>query len=174
MKEPSQNVNSSICDKTIKVDLEAVVDFAKRRWKLDDLHGFPHWQRVAINGEQLATPDTDPTVLRLFAYLHDSCRIDNGHDGEHGPRAAKMIADLRPNLLSGLNDEQFHTLQQAIEKHTSHHATGNPTIDACFDADRLDLIRVGIRPDPKKMATAKGKAFAADFEAYLKMQPYKY
>ena len=34
------------------------------------------------------------------------------------------------------------------------------TMYACFDADRLDLGRVGITPDPKKMATAKGKELA--------------
>ena len=38
---------------------------------------------------------------------------------------------------------------------------GEPTIDACFDADRLDLGRVGITPDPNKMATAKGKELAS-------------
>ena len=32
--------------------------------------------------------------------------------------------------------------------------------DACFDADRLDLGRVGITPDPKKMATERGKEMA--------------
>ena len=36
----------------------------------------------------------------------------------------------------------------------------NPTIDACFDADRLDLGRVGITPDPNRMATEKGKEMA--------------
>ena len=34
------------------------------------------------------------------------------------------------------------------------------TIDACFDADRLDLGRVNITPDPEKMATEKGKELA--------------
>ena len=40
-------------------------------------------------------------------------------------------------------------------------STGNPTIDACFDADRLDLGRVNTTPDPAKMATAKGKELAS-------------
>lgn len=44
-------------------------------------------------------------------------------------------------------------------KNTTHR-TGNPTIDACFDADRLDLGRVGITPNPHKMATEKGKEMA--------------
>ena len=38
--------------------------------------------------------------------------------------------------------------------------TGDPTIDACFDADRLDLGRVGIIPDPGRLATEKGKELA--------------
>jgi len=32
--------------------------------------------------------------------------------------------------------------------------------DACFDADRLDLGRVGITPDLEKMTTEKGKELA--------------
>ena len=46
------------------------------------------------------------------------------------------------------------------ELHGISHSTGNPTIDACFDADRLDLRRVGITHDPNKMATEKGKELA--------------
>jgi hypothetical protein len=29
-------------------------------------------------------------------------------------------------------------------------------MNTCFDADRLDLPRVGITPDPDKMATKEG------------------
>ena len=38
--------------------------------------------------------------------------------------------------------------------------TGNITIDTCFDADRLDLERVDIIPDPNRMGTSKGKYWA--------------
>lgn len=44
--------------------------------------------------------------------------------------------------------------------HTVEHRTGDPTIDACFDADRLDLWRVGIKPDPSLMATEIGADLA--------------
>ena len=108
----------------------------------------------------LATPECDVTVIRLFAYLHDSCRENDGYDLEHGPRAAQMMESLRDNLLKDLSDEQFLLLQQACRLHTSTHSTGNPTIDACFDADRLDLGRVNIKPDPEKMATERGKEMA--------------
>ena len=33
--------------------------------------------------------------------------------------------------------------------------------DICFDADRLDLGRVGIEPHPTKMATERGKYYAS-------------
>ena len=41
--------------------------------------------------------------------------------------------------------------------HTKEHSSGDKTIDTCYDADRLDLGRVGIQPKPEKMATAIGQ-----------------
>ncbi len=144
----------------IMIDIEQVKRWAVSRWTLGPLHGVAHWERVERNGLLLATPECDVTVIRLFAYLHDSCRENDGYDLEHGPRAALMMENLRDNLLKDLSDEQFSLLQQACRQHTSTRSTSNPTIDACFDADRLDLGRVGIQPDPEKMATARGKEMA--------------
>ena len=137
------------------VDIEQIKQWAISRWTLGKTHGLSHWERVERNGILLATPECDVTVIRLFAYLHDSCRENDGYDVEHGPRAAKMIEGLRKTLLKDLTDEQFKLLQEACRLHTSTHHTGDP-----FDADRLDLGRVGITPDPKKMATNKGKELA--------------
>jgi uncharacterized protein len=36
----------------------------------------------------------------------------------------------------------------------------HPTIGTCWDADRLDLGRVGARPDPKYMSTEARKRAA--------------
>ena len=143
------------------IDIDQIKQWAVSRWTLGALHGISHWERVERNGLLLATPECDVTVIRLFAYLHDSCRENDGHDWEHGPRAAKMIVGIRNSLLKDLTDDQFQLLQEACRLHTSTHRTGNPTIDACFDADRLDLGRVGITPDPNKMATEKGKELAS-------------
>lgn len=49
------------------------------------------------------------------------------------------------------------------------HRTGNPTIDACFDADRIDLMRVGIIPNPKRMTTMRGAFCAANMERFYAM-----
>ncbi len=144
------------------IDIEQVKQWAISRWTLGELHGVSHWERVEQNGLKLATPDCDLTVIRLFAYLHDSCRESDRYDEQHGPRAAKMMNSLRHTLLKDLTDHQFKLLQTACRLHTTTHRTGDPTIDACFDADRLDLGRVGITPDPAKMATEKGRELARD------------
>lgn len=143
------------------IDIEQVKQWAASRWTLGETHGLSHWERVDLNGQMLATPECDLIVIRLFAYLHDSCRENDSYDEEHGPRAAKMIEGLRWTMLKDLSDEQFRKLQEACRLHTTVHRTGDPTIDTCFDADRLDLGRVGITPNPKKMATEKGKRVAS-------------
>ena len=51
-------------------------------------------------------------------------------------------------------------LRRACMEHTITERTGVPTIDACFDADRMDLPRVGYMPDPDRMASALGTAYA--------------
>ena len=68
-----------------------------------------------------------------------------------------MIVGQRKNLLKDVTDNQFNLLQEACRLHTSTHRISNPTKDACFDADQLDLDRVDIIPDPAKMATEKEK-----------------
>lgn len=126
-------------------------------------HGGDHWDRVYHNGQRLLTPEVRPIVVGLFACLHDSCRIDDGEDLDHGPRAADYIEVIRDSLLKEVCNEDIELLKKACRHHTVVEKTGNPTIDACFDADRLDLGRVGINPDPDRMATEKGKEIALSF-----------
>ena len=142
--------------------IEKVKQFSADGWVLGVCHGVSHWERVERNGLLLVTDDVNTTVVRLFAYLHDKWRVDNGEDMEHGKRAAENLPALRHTLLAGITDEEFILLRMACKLHTVCHRTGNPTIDACFDADRLDLMRVGITPDPKKMATERGALYAAN------------
>ncbi len=139
------------------------------RWTNSQLHGISHWDRVYAYGKQLVTPGVDPLVVALFAYLHDSCRSTDGYDTSHGPKAAEWIDSLRETYLKSLSDEQIRLLKEACRLHTTTQKTGNPTVDACFDADRLDLWRADIIPDPEKMATEKGKKIAreTDYSALM-------
>ena len=75
------------------------------------MHGVSHWERVERNGLLLATPECDVTVIRLFAYLHDSCRENDGDDNRHGPRAAQMMVGLRDTLLKDRPDFKAEDLK---------------------------------------------------------------
>lgn len=124
-----------------------------------ELHGVEHWRRVAQNGALIAaeTPGTDPTVLDAFAALHDSQRENEGADRHHGLRAAILLIDLQP---LGLNREQRVKLVVALVGHNEGRVSPDPTIGAAWDADRLDLTRLGIKPDPFLLSTDKARELA--------------
>lgn len=139
-------------------NIEKVRAYAIKHTKMGagSIHGIDHWDRVARNGESLNVPGADMEVVLCFAYLHDVERDSDAYDEEHGPRAAELINQIRDSVLGFLNDKQIGMLKEACKLHTTCHRTGNPTINACFDSDRLDLGRVGIIPDPARMATKEG------------------
>ena len=127
-------------------------------------HGITHWKHVESFGLLIAneTPEADTDVIRWFAYLHD-CRRGSDNDGdEHGYVAARYIGKIRKTFLSDLSDKQINVLRLACRFHTTKRRTSNITADICLDADRLDLPRVGIRPDAKKMAGTIGAEYAAN------------
>lgn len=116
-------------------------------------HGVAHWARVLENGRRIAGPSgADPVVVELFALFHDARRLNEGTDPEHGPRGAALARTLAP-LLPALTAEQLERLCTACERHTHSRTHPDPTVRACFDADRLDLARVGITPDPRLLCT---------------------
>ena len=95
-------------------------------------------------------------VVQLFAILHDSQRVNEGGDPDHGPRAAAFALDLR-GLLFDLPDHEFRLLHRACAGHTHERTHPNVTIQTCWDADRLDLGRVGITPHPSCLCTDAAK-----------------
>jgi len=124
------------------------------------VHGPAHWRRVERNGLLLATKTgADEAVVRLFALFHDSRRHNENHDPRHGRRGAALAAEMRGNHFE-LDDDAFATLVYACTWHTDEPQNEDPTIGTCFDADRLDLGRVGIIPDPSYMSTAFGRIIA--------------
>ncbi|HEY8607887.1 MAG TPA: hypothetical protein VIM12_12305 [Noviherbaspirillum sp.] len=117
------------------------------------VHGPAHWARVRLNGMQIARRSgADWKVIELFAFLHDSQRHDDGADPEHGPRAADYALS-RHDVLFHLEPAQLHALVTACRGHTRERLTDSATVQACWDADRLDLYRVGILPDRYYLGT---------------------
>lgn len=89
-------------------------------------------------------------IITFFAYLHDGCRWNEGRNPSSEPRAAAYKKQHRS--LIDLDVEQFKLLITASSGHTfskSGSKTGvDKSIVTSWDADRLDLRRVGNIPDP--------------------------
>ena len=146
----------------MKVFIEKIRVYAIKHSKMGSgsVHGIAHWDRVAKNADLLNTSDVDLLVVKVFAYIHDVERDDDSYDFQHGPRAAALVDEIRDIELAFLNDGEIRQLKKACELHTTTWRTEDATVNACFDADRLDLGRVGIMPDPDKMATVQGRIMA--------------
>jgi uncharacterized protein len=121
------------------------------------VHGELHWRTVGANGLWLAErlDGADTLVIFLFALLHDSMRVNDSIDPEHGPRAAAFAGELHAEGLLGTTPAQLETLRYAIFEHTNGLVSDDQTVGVCWDADRLDLPRVGIQPDPARFSTAR-------------------
>src|SRR5262245_44237770 len=112
------------------------------------IHGPSHWRRVAAIADAIALANGgDRTVARLFALCHDACRAHDADDPEHGPRAARFVRARRGSVIR-VSRPRLALLEHACELHSRGLVTTDPTATACWDADRLDLVRVGVRPDP--------------------------
>ena len=147
------------CKEISEVVLGRVRDYAVSIFALGEhsVHGPDHWRRVETVGLKLCKETSaDETVVRLFAILHDSCRLDDGADPVHGPRAADILGEIAGELFT-LEPDRFELLEYAIRHHTGGQISDVPTIGTCWDADRLDIGRVGIIPHERFMSTAAGK-----------------
>lgn len=138
-----------------KVDVPLVLQHVLSDYALplDGDHGVAHWARVLENGLRLTeATGASSEVVSLFAILHDSRRVNEFHDPEHGPRAAMLATRLRGHAFE-LDDHEFRLLCRACEGHTRERTHPDITIQTCWDSDRLDLGRVGITPHPSRLCT---------------------
>lgn len=137
-----------------------LLNFLKGHYRLDwnGIHGVKHWSRVRANGLALAKEsEANTMVVELFAFLHDSCRENDGRDPQHGSRSADLVYRLQGNLIH-LSATNLDLLVIACRGHTHEPCHHDPTIGTCWDADRLDLTRIDITPDPDRLCTRAGKA----------------
>ena len=139
-------------------DKPALLRLLRAQFRIDwhGLHGARHWARVRHHGLRIAADrDADRLVVELFALLHDSQRENEYLDPAHGERAAEFAAALNHRYFD-LTPAQLDRLTLAMRLHSEGLMHPDATIQTCWDADRLDLGRVGIIPSPDYLS-----AFAA-------------
>jgi len=141
-------------------NLEVVRQWALKQFSLghSSIHGPDHWEKVYENGVMLAgkTSGADVLVVKLFSLLHDCRRENNHYDPDHGRRAAENLEQINEELLH-LSDDQLALLEQACAGHADGFTSSNPTIGCCWDADRLELPRAGIKPKARFLSTAAAR-----------------
>ncbi len=122
------------------------------------IHGVAHWVRVLENGRRVAalTPGADLDIVELFSIFHDARRVNEAVDYGHGRRGAALANVLRGEYFD-LDDARFALLQYACNEHTSGKIEADLTVQVCWDADRLDLLRVYIRPRGERLCTAAAR-----------------
>jgi uncharacterized protein len=126
---------------------------------VSSIHGLSHWRRVEGNGRLLAAREgCDPLTVVLFAYLHDFLRENDGSDPQHGPRAADFIEQHWAQVGVEVSADVLGELAFACRYHTSSNAPPSGEVALCWDADRLDLPRVGIEPALKYFHSDAAKA----------------
>lgn len=91
-------------------------------------------------------------MVELFALLHDTQRENEYVDPEHGWRAARFAEKLAGDVFQ-ISEGDLSLLVLACEGHSHGRTEGDVTVATCWDADRLDLGRVGIRPRPERLCT---------------------
>ena len=128
---------------------------------VEGIHGINHWIRVERNALQLAESEgVESDIFSLFALFHDARRQNEARDKEHGKHGAMLARELHTQGDFPLSADELDRLCYACEHHTDQKHNADPIIGICWDADRLDLTRIGTVPNPLYLnsATAIGLA----------------
>ena len=121
------------------------------------IHGEDHWMRVLYNGRMLARENrANLNVVELFAIIHDCQRDNDDYDLEHGRRAAEYVNGIYEEWLD-IDEKEKELLIEACKYHSDGFIDADITVQTCWDADRLDLGRVGIRPSPDRLCAEAAK-----------------
>lgn len=153
--------------------LPHIIPLAKHNSKI---HGVAHWTRVHRFGlllaESLKLSEEQRIAIALFGWTHDLARTDDGGGNLHAIYGEKHVQYVIEILFNDFPDPILEIVKMAILYHSdglnieeavselpimekspwSREATIN-TIGCCWDADRLDLLRLSILPKVSKMST---------------------
>jgi uncharacterized protein len=127
------------------------------RLEWDGVRGVGHWARVRENGRYLAgMTGADLEIVELFAVFHDAARWTDGKDPGHGSRGATLAINLCGSAFA-LEAPRLSRLQLACSRHMDKALSPDVSVQTCWDADRLDVGRVGLQVDLALLGTAPAR-----------------
>lgn len=159
---------------TLEFDRKGLLNAVLKQFKVDrhGVHGPSHWARVRYHALMIGqATEADLLVVELFAFLHDSKRLNEYKDPEHGTRAASYAKEQNGKFFQ-LNDEQLEKLCYAMTFHSDGGIHADPTIQTCWDADRLDLGRVGKKPKAQYLSKEGAKHIDSAYRWSLQSDPH--
>jgi len=159
---------------TLVFDRKDLLKAVLKQFKVDrqGVHGPGHWARVRYHALMIGrATGSDLLVVELFAFLHDSRRLNEYKDPEHGSRAASYAEELNGKFFQ-LSEEQIEKLCHAMTFHSDGSIHADPTIQTCWDADRLDLGRVGKKPKAQYLSKEGAKHIDSAYRWSLQSDPH--
>ena len=91
-------------------------------------------------------------IVEMFCLLHDTQRHNEKRDPEHGARAADYAHSIQ-GKCSDPSSADMELLDEALRYHSDGYTEADITVQVCWDADRLDSARVGIKPVTHRLCT---------------------
>jgi uncharacterized protein len=128
--------------------------------RFSELHGEGHWIGVAHAGLAVGrvTAGADLRVVFLFGLMHDAMRVNEFDDPGHGERAGMLVEGLAAEGTLDMPDERQRLLIERCQRHSDGLTSPDPTIGTCWDADRLNLWRLGWAPAETLLSTVEARS----------------
>ncbi len=132
------------------------------------LHGISHLRRVAILSGRLANAVGEVVEAAVvMGFLHDCARKNDGNDLEHAHDSAVLARELTERFYPHLDVDR---ICDAIEGHAGGEVTTDPLSACLWDADRLELKRIGRTIDLDLLSTKVAKRLARRRQQELKVR----
>jgi len=99
--------------------------------------------------------------------------VNDFEDLEHGKRGALLAEEFYSAGRLPITEEQLQLLMFSCSHHTDTIHHHDITVRCCWDADRLDLTRIGVLPDPEMLNTLSAKIVAETMD-YSDIEAIRY
>lgn len=125
------------------------------------IHGINHLRQVAYLAGRFAYSinECEETAI-IGGYLHDCARENDGNGNSHAHESALLATKIISKFYPEINIERVYN---AIFFHADGLITDDPFIGCIWDADRLNLVRIGIIPKVELLSTEVAKRFHSRF-----------